>query len=36
MFDVPGRDDIERIKVTKDAVRKVKKPELILKDGEVA
>jgi len=36
MFDIPGRKDVERVKVTKDAVRKVKEPELILKDGEVA
>ncbi|APU71561.1 ATP-dependent Clp protease ATP-binding subunit ClpX [Companilactobacillus crustorum] len=36
MFDIPGRDDVESVKVTKDAVRKVKEPELILKDGEVA
>ncbi|MFC6176070.1 ATP-dependent Clp protease ATP-binding subunit ClpX [Companilactobacillus huachuanensis] len=36
MFEIPGRDDVESIKVTKDAVRKVKKPELILKNGEVA
>jgi len=36
MFEIPGRDDVEGIKVTKDAVRKVKKPELILKNGEVA
>ncbi|ATO46640.1 hypothetical protein C5L30_000969 [Companilactobacillus farciminis] len=36
MFDIPGRDDIETVKVTKDAVRKVKEPEVILKNGEVA
>ncbi len=36
MFDIPGRDDVEGVKVTKDAVRKVKEPELILKNGEVA
>ncbi|GEO77827.1 ATP-dependent protease ATP-binding subunit ClpX [Companilactobacillus mindensis DSM 14500] len=36
MFDIPGRDDVESVKVTKDAVRKVKEPELILKNGEVA
>ncbi|WP_334328833.1 ATP-dependent Clp protease ATP-binding subunit ClpX [Companilactobacillus sp. HBUAS59699] len=36
MFDIPGRKDVERVKVTKDAVRKLKEPELILKDGEVA
>lgn len=36
MFDIPGRDDIQGVKVTKDAVRKVKEPELILKNGEVA
>lgn len=36
MFDIPGRTDVESVKVTKDAVRKVKEPELILKDGEVA
>ncbi|MFH5810917.1 ATP-dependent Clp protease ATP-binding subunit ClpX [Companilactobacillus sp. FL22-1] len=36
MFDIPGRDDVEGVKVTKDAVRKLKAPELILKNGEVA
>ncbi|WP_338233115.1 ATP-dependent Clp protease ATP-binding subunit ClpX [Companilactobacillus muriivasis] len=36
MFEIPGRDDVEGVKVTKDAVRKVKDPELILKNGEVA
>lgn len=36
MYEVPGRDDVKGVKVTKDAVRKVKKPELILKDGKVA
>ncbi|AKP66456.1 ATP-dependent Clp protease ATP-binding subunit ClpX [Companilactobacillus ginsenosidimutans] len=36
MYEVPARDDVETVKVTKDAVRKVKKPELILKDGKVA
>lgn len=36
MFDIPGRDDVQGVKVTKDAVRKVKEPELILKNGEVA
>ncbi|TGD25366.1 ATP-dependent Clp protease ATP-binding subunit ClpX [Companilactobacillus suantsaicola] len=36
MFEVPGRDDVESVKVTKDAVRKIKEPELILKNGEVA
>ncbi|WP_369833165.1 ATP-dependent Clp protease ATP-binding subunit ClpX [Companilactobacillus pabuli] len=36
MFDIPGRDDIETVKVTKDAVRKIKEPEVILKNGEVA
>jgi len=36
MFDIPGRDDVEGVKVTKDAVRKIKEPELILKNGEVA
>jgi len=36
MFDIPGRDDVETVKVTKDAVRKIKEPELILKNGEVA
>ncbi|AUI71023.1 ATP-dependent Clp protease ATP-binding subunit ClpX [Companilactobacillus alimentarius] len=36
MFDIPGRDDVESVKVTKDAVRKIKEPELILKNGEVA
>ena len=36
MYEIPGRDDVETVKVTKDAVKKVKKPELILKDGKVA
>ncbi|WP_125712760.1 ATP-dependent Clp protease ATP-binding subunit ClpX [Companilactobacillus kedongensis] len=36
MFDIPERKDVKMVKVTKDAVRKVKEPELILKDGEVA
>lgn len=36
MFDIPGRGDVESVKVTKDAVRKIKEPELILKNGEVA
>ncbi|MQS74903.1 ATP-dependent Clp protease ATP-binding subunit ClpX [Companilactobacillus halodurans] len=36
MFTIPGRDDVEGVKVTKDAVRKVKEPEIILKNGEVA
>ncbi|HIY93737.1 ATP-dependent Clp protease ATP-binding subunit ClpX [Companilactobacillus sp. HBUAS56275] len=36
MFDIPGRDDVESVKVTKEAVRKIKEPELILKNGEVA
>ncbi|MCH4008386.1 ATP-dependent Clp protease ATP-binding subunit ClpX [Companilactobacillus sp.] len=36
MYEVPARDDVDTVKVTKDAVRKVKKPELILKDGKVA
>lgn len=36
MFDITGRDDIETVKVTKDAVRKIKEPEVILKNGEVA
>ncbi|MFD1471417.1 ATP-dependent Clp protease ATP-binding subunit ClpX [Companilactobacillus mishanensis] len=36
MFEIPTRDDVETVKVTKDAVRKIKKPELILKDGKVA
>ncbi|WP_125709946.1 ATP-dependent Clp protease ATP-binding subunit ClpX [Companilactobacillus zhongbaensis] len=36
MYEVPGRDDVKGVKVTKDAVRKVKKPDLILKDGKVA
>ena len=36
MFDIPGRDDVETVKVTKDAVRKIKSPEVILKNGEVA
>lgn len=36
MYEVPARDDVDTIKVTKDAVKRVKKPELILKDGKVA
>ncbi|KRK65424.1 ATP-dependent protease ATP-binding subunit ClpX [Companilactobacillus tucceti DSM 20183] len=36
MFDIPERKDVKMVKVTKDAVRKIKEPELILKDGEVA
>ncbi|WP_125767771.1 ATP-dependent Clp protease ATP-binding subunit ClpX [Companilactobacillus furfuricola] len=36
MYEVPGRDDVKGVKVTKDAVRKLKKPDLILKDGKVA
>ena len=36
MFDIPGRDDVESVRVTEDAVRKIKEPELILKNGEVA
>ncbi|MFC6323389.1 ATP-dependent Clp protease ATP-binding subunit ClpX [Companilactobacillus baiquanensis] len=36
MFDIPERTDVKAVKVTKDAVRKIKEPELILKDGEVA
>ncbi|WP_099974687.1 ATP-dependent Clp protease ATP-binding subunit ClpX [Lactobacillus terrae] len=36
MFEIPGRKDVKTVKVTKDAVKKDKKPEVILINGEVA
>ncbi|GKQ42805.1 ATP-dependent Clp protease ATP-binding subunit ClpX [Companilactobacillus sp. RD055328] len=36
MFEIPSRDDVKKVVVTKDAVLKKGKPELQLKNGKVA
>lgn len=36
MFDIPSRDDIKKVIVTKEAVAKTEKPKLILKNNNVA
>ncbi len=36
MYDLPGRDDVERVMIDRDVVEKKVNPTLVPNDGEVA